>query len=92
MFRGAPEPVKLDRLRLARPKGNKLDDFYKQVAIAYRGAIAEGMNPRQALAQDTGSKPDSVARWVREARRRGYLRPTQPGKATALAEPETVAR
>ena len=90
---GGKQPEKLSRLRLERPKGKRLgDDFYKKVAIAYRGALAEGLNPRQALMQDTGAKPDSVARWVGEARRRGYLPPAQPGKATALAEPEKVVR
>ena len=83
MFAGAPEPVPYDRLRLERPKGKQLDaDFYKRVAIAYRGALADGENPRQTLARDSGAAPDTVARWIREARRRGYLSKTEPGKVS----------
>jgi hypothetical protein len=83
MFRGKkPEP--LDRLMLKRPKGKQLDaNFFKQVAIAYKGAVAEGHNPRQTLARDSGAAPDTVARWVGEARRLGYLPPAEPGKVSA---------
>jgi hypothetical protein len=85
MFRGM-KPVPLDRLRLKRPKGKRLDEsFFKQVAIAYKGAVAEGLNPRQTLARDSGAAPDTVARWIGEARRpdRGYLPPAEPGKVSA---------
>lgn len=83
MFKGL-EPAPHDRLRLRRPKGKQLDvDFYKAVALAYKGALAEGCDPRQTLARDSGAAPDTVARWVSEARRRGYLPPAQPGKVSA---------
>jgi hypothetical protein len=83
MFRGKkPEP--LSRLRLTRPQGKRLDaNFYKQVALAYKGAVAEGHNPRQTLARDSGAAPDTVARWVAEARRLDYLPPAEPGKVSA---------
>ncbi len=83
MFRGQ-KPVSLDRLRLKRPKGKQLDEgFFKQVAIAYKGAVAEGRNPRQTLARDSDAAPDTVARWIAEARRRGHLPPAEPGKVSA---------
>jgi hypothetical protein len=72
------------RFILERPTGRRLDDgFYARVAHAYREAAGKGLNPRQTLARDTGSAPDTVARWIGEARRRGFLPPGQPGKVTA---------
>jgi hypothetical protein len=78
------------RYRLKRPAGRRLDDtFYKNVGRAYRDAAARGLDPRQTLASDTGAKPDTVAAWVKEARRRvdgagrPYLRPAQQGKVSA---------
>ena len=77
------------RWLLRRPKGRRLDDvFYRDVARAYTEAAGQGLNPRQTLAVDTGSAPDTVARWVGEARRRGYLPPTTPGKVTAAGTPK----
>jgi len=71
------------RYLLERPQRGKLDDaFYARVAEAYRGAVAMGLNPRQTLARDSGAAPDTVARWVGEARRRGFLPKGQPGKIT----------
>lgn len=82
MFEGH-EPVTLKRLRLRRPKGKQLDrDFYKTVALAYKGALAEGLDPRQTLARDSGAAPDTVARWIREARRLELLPPTTPGRVS----------
>jgi len=71
------------RFLLERPEGRRLDDaFYARVAMAYGDAVKVGLNPRQTLAQDCGAAPDTVARWVAEARRRGFLRATKPGKVT----------
>jgi hypothetical protein len=73
-----------ERFRLRRPQGRRLPDaFYADVARAYREAVVAGHNPRKALAQDSGTPADTVARWIGEARRRGYLPPGEPGKATA---------
>jgi hypothetical protein len=72
------------RFVVERPEGRRLDDgFYVRVAKAYRDAAELGLNPRQELARDSGAAPDTVARWVSEARRRGYLPPGRPGKVTA---------
>jgi hypothetical protein len=90
MFRGQ-KPVPLNRLRLKRPQGRRLDaSFYKQVALAYKGALAEGLKPRQTLARDSGAAPDTVARWIATARsdEYGYLPKTTPGKASAYGEVE----
>lgn len=83
--RPARSGAKLERrYRLERPKGRRLgDDFYRDVAHAYQSAIAFGMQPRKAIVADTGAADATVAGWVGEARRRGYLPPGQPGKVTA---------
>jgi hypothetical protein len=83
--RPAKSGAKLDRrYRLERPKGRRLtDDFYRDVAHAYQSAIAFGMQPRKAIVTDTGAADATVAGWVGEARRRGYLPEGRPGKVTA---------
>ena len=67
-------------------KGNRqgLPESNLETAIkAYRDALKLGLNPRPTLARDTHSAVDTVARWFGEARRRGYLPPTTPGKKRA---------
>jgi hypothetical protein len=82
--KGIDEPR---RYRLKRPATRRLEDaFFQNVARAYRDALIRGLNPRQTLAADAGAAPDTVAGWVLQARRRGHLPPTQPGKAMADAE------
>jgi hypothetical protein len=72
------------RFRLKRPPGKRLaDEFYRDVAHAYQSAVAFGMNPRQAIVADTGAADATVAGWVLDARKRGYLPKGQPGKVTA---------
>jgi hypothetical protein len=81
------------RFLLERPEGRRLDDgFFIRVARAYREAAALGLNPRQALARDSGSAPDTVARWVAEARKRGYLPKGQAGKVTVDWKEENSER
>jgi hypothetical protein len=71
------------RHRLERPARRRLDDdFYAAVARAYAGAVAEGLNPRKTLADDSGTPADTVARWIAEARKRGHLSAGEPGKAS----------
>jgi hypothetical protein len=82
MFKRVRGGMLVDRPRLERPAGKRLgDDFYVQVAAAYEGALAEGLrDPRQTLARDSGAAPDTVARWIKEARRRGKLPETTAGR------------
>ncbi len=68
------------RYRLKRPKGKRLEDsFYRDVAHAYQSALAFGLQPRKAMVADTGAADATVAAWVLEARRRGYLAKVTPG-------------
>lgn len=79
------------RYRLERPASRRLNDaFFENVARAYRDALSRGLKPRQALAADTGAARDTVAGWILQSRRRGYLPPAQPGKAIADAKEEEV--
>ena len=72
------EPIVLER-----PKRRALtDDFYRQVALAYRRAVARGRNPGKSLADDSGVPHGTVARWIAESRRRGHLPPAEKGKVT----------
>jgi hypothetical protein len=57
------------------------DDFYTEVAVAYRHLAATTHRPVAHLA-DANNVPVSTAqRWVKEARRRSLLAPGRPGKA-----------
>jgi len=66
---------------LKRPAGRNLpDEFYATVAERYRDAAGRGLSPRAAIAEAAGVSADVAGRWVRQARKRGYLPPTEPGK------------
>lgn len=72
------------RPRLKRPAGRRLDDgFYRRVAEAYRGAVANGLPPAKTLAADSDTPPGTVNRWIAGARQRHYLPEGEPGKVTA---------
>ncbi|MGH3082790.1 MAG: hypothetical protein ACRDNP_01800 [Gaiellaceae bacterium] len=85
------------RHKLERPAGRRLDDdFYADVARAYADAVHFALNPRKTLAADSGTPADTVARWIREARKRSKLSEGEPGKARghvveASAEPGKVS-
>ncbi len=69
------------RKKLKRPAGRKLDDdFFRAVAFAYRDAAVRGLNPVQTLADDAGAPHSTVARWIAQARARGYLPPAGRGQ------------
>ena len=85
-----PETVELmehdaaRRPRLKRPKSRReLDDgFYRRVADAYRGAVANGLPPAKTLAADSETPPGTVNRWIARARNAGYLAEAEPGRVT----------
>jgi hypothetical protein len=66
--------------RLKVPDGPKPDSFYQQVAKVY-GHLARGSNrPAVELAEVNGVPVTTAHRWVKEARRRGFLAPGQKGR------------
>jgi hypothetical protein len=71
------------RMRLKRPSGRKLDDdFYRGVAFSYRDAVRRGLNPAKTLAADANKPVSTVNRWIGEARERGHLPRTEPGRVS----------
>lgn len=73
-----PEP------KLVRPAGRRLDDdWYRQVAEVYIAAKDRGEKPRAAVARLAGVSTDVAGRWIYEARKRGHLAPTRPGRVSA---------
>lgn len=71
-----------DRPKLTRPApGIDPDEFYRQVAAAYREYALQSRSPaKQIAAEDGPDVPVTTAhRWVREARRRGFLPPIRKG-------------
>jgi hypothetical protein len=57
------------------------DEFYAEVAEAYRAAVRRGDRaPVTVIANDTGVPRSTAARWVKEARRRGKLGKGTPGR------------
>jgi hypothetical protein len=82
--RPADNLVLKKRFKLQRPTGRLLDDqFYADVAHAYQAAVAFGLRPRKTIVEDTGAADATVAAWVGEARKRGFLAKAEPGKVSA---------
>jgi hypothetical protein len=87
LAREAPAQLELqvhsaDRPRLTRPTPDiEPDEFYKQVAAAYREYALQSRSPAKQIAAEAGSDvPVTTAhRWIREARRRGFLPPIRKG-------------
>lgn len=69
------------RQPLRRPDGSDPDTFYQEVAQAYRSATTESQRPAAVLAEEAGVPVTTVHRWIREARRRGFLPPGRKGTA-----------
>jgi hypothetical protein len=66
--------------RLKIPDGAKPDSFYRQVAKTY-SHLARGSNrPAADLAEANDVPVTTTHRWVKEARRRGFLPPGRKGR------------
>jgi hypothetical protein len=83
---GAPAhydiPANAPRQRITRPDRTdpeQLKQFYRRVAMAYR-QYAQERSPAPAIAEEAGVPVTTVHRWVREARRRGFLPPGRKGQ------------
>lgn len=61
-----------------RPYG---DAFYQQVAEVHRTIIGRTRSPNALIADANGQNVTTAARWVKEARKRGFLRSSTQGKA-----------
>ncbi|MGI8869472.1 MAG: hypothetical protein ACR2F6_11635 [Mycobacteriales bacterium] len=72
-------PGKRRRSLPARADGS--DAFYRQVATAYGIYAAHGTAPGRDIAAEAGVPVTTAHRWIREARRRGFLTPGRKGTA-----------
>jgi hypothetical protein len=67
--------------RLRVPDGpRKPDGFYRQVAATYSALAALSPRPAAELAEANNVPASTVHRWVKEARRRGFLAPGHKGR------------
>jgi hypothetical protein len=75
-----PGSVGRKRARLKIPPGAKPDSFYKRVAEVYRELAAWSNRPAVELAEVNSVPVTTAHRWVKEARRRGFLPPGRKGR------------
>ncbi len=69
------------RKKFQRPASRRLnDEFFAQVAAAYREAVIRGLDPGKTLAEDADVPHSTAARWIAVAREKRYLPKTRPGK------------
>jgi hypothetical protein len=58
------------------PKGQPYpDEHYRQVAEAYRAAVAVGQSPRPFICRTWGFSEATVSRWISTARQKNLLEP-----------------
>lgn len=75
---GAPPAEVHEKPKVQRGRS---DDFYRQVADEYREHLVDSHRPAALIAEAHGVPLTTAHRWIREARRRGYLPPGRPGRA-----------
>ncbi len=75
------QPKEPDRPRLTRPDGTAPEEFYPRVAAAYSEYAPRTRAPAKEMAAEAGVPITTAHRWIREARRRGFLTPARKGKA-----------
>ncbi len=68
------------RLRNGSGRG-RTDEFYAAVARIYRELAQNSARPAIELAEANDAPVTTAHRWIKEARRRGFLGPGRPGKA-----------
>jgi hypothetical protein len=79
--RWRPRTVQAPPLRFEIPSTVPYpDDFYRQVADAYRWLAVTSPRPAVVLADANRVPETTTRRWVKEARRRGLLAPGQRGR------------
>jgi hypothetical protein len=70
------------RPKLTAPNGRPDDAYFEYLAECYRAAVAAGLPPAKTLAEESGTPPGTLARWIRKARDAGYLGDAEPGRVT----------
>ncbi len=77
--RDLPPPP--ERTPLRRPTGMSPDEFYPLVAEAYAEYAQRTRAPAKEIAAEADVPVTTAHRWIREARRRGFLPPARRGRA-----------
>ncbi|HKS47368.1 MAG TPA: hypothetical protein VJT49_20105 [Amycolatopsis sp.] len=75
------EPPTSSRPRLTRPSSMPTEEFYPLVAEAYAENAQQTRAPAKEIAAEADVPVTTAHRWIREARRRGFLPPARKGKA-----------
>jgi hypothetical protein len=88
------EEIVVQRVEIEPPRQGRhrlSDDHLREVARLYRDALAEGKRaPREAIKAQIPASTATIARWVQEARRKGFLGEATPRRAgEAPKEQET---
>lgn len=65
-----------------RAGGETVDDFYRRVARSYEYLAGVTGKPTTSMALQAQVSKETAARWVHQARKRGYLAATTRGKVT----------
>jgi hypothetical protein len=83
---GAPEPAPEVGPLTTPPDGRYSDEWFTHVAASYRQAVAawrsrRGPAPAIALAEQAGVTKDTARAWVYRARKAGFLKPGEQGRA-----------
>ena len=64
----------INRLRGPGRKPARLtDDFYRLIAAEYEAHLRAGGHPGKELAEKYNTHPGNVSKWIKEARKRGYI-------------------
>ena len=74
-------PRRAEGRRTRGPNGRRPDDFYRQIARTYLELAQSSARPAADLAEANSVPVTTSHRWIKEARRRGFLPPGRPGKA-----------
>jgi hypothetical protein len=70
---------------VGRPGRGLPDDFYRAIAESYASLVAEGEpHPVKALGEKHHGSISAASRWLKEARRRGFVPPKEEGGDRAL--------
>ena len=86
VFRELPNPDNVEPWGWTLPEGLReegpTDRVLQWVAHLYLHAMAVAMNPAKAVEDRLGLSHSTAARWIRLARQKGYLGPSEgPGRA-----------
>ncbi len=78
---GPPRLSVLPSAEIAAGQRGRTDDFYRDIASAYSDRAQASARPAADLAEAGGVPGSTAHRWIKEARRRGFLPPGRPGKS-----------